>query len=632
LSHLERNLAALGGPGPANAVRGLLDRTLSLSLEQTRSGDHTARIAGESGEEVYLHSRYDPRKEAKGLIDSGRIANVGTYVLMGLGLGYHLKELLDRTSAESYVIVVERDASMLKAALDLHDYSGHLRRGKLLLAVSSDEDGIYQFLRAQVPTMFYSTQVIRIDHPASVAAFPSFYDGARRVFLDVLKSGQVGIRTALLLSKSTSENRFLNLPDYVLSPGVKTFKDRFKGFPAIVVSAGPSLARNIELLAQAKGKAVIVAVSTALKALLARGITPDFACLLDYHGISKRYFDGDASRCGIPLVVDPRATNEAVRVYRGPKLFFDDSLLNLTLRDMRLSKGALEYGATVAHLAFCFSSFIGADPVILVGQDLSYPYNITHVPGTAIHGQWRPQVNRFNTFEMKEWEFFISHKKLLMRIKDVNGNDVYTDESMFSYLKEFGGLCAMSGKDCINATEGGAAIAATRHVRLADALAEFCRDPIPPGHFLLGEEGSGRAAETLRMASDGIRGRLRECSEIRKLYDEFERLLMQVQQTLDAGGDADPIVVEILGLKQKLTRFEELHMMLMELTTADEMMRLQWDRRIRAGGKQGREKQREQADRDLTYVRALRGAVKVCVEMLEKGAGRLSECLEGMQV
>src|SRR5690606_7458420 len=57
--------------------------------------------------------------------------------------------------------------------------------------------------------------------------------------------------------------------------------ERFAGRPAIVVSPGPSLARNIEWLKQVQGRALLLAPLQVLRRLHAEGIRADFALVLD---------------------------------------------------------------------------------------------------------------------------------------------------------------------------------------------------------------------------------------------------------------------------------------------------------------------------------------------------------------
>jgi hypothetical protein len=79
----------------------------------------------------------------------------------------------------------------------------------------------------------------------------------------------------------------------------------------VIVSAGPSLERNLHLLAEpgVRERVVIVAAQTMLKPLLRKGIKPHFVCALDYHELSKRFYEGLTAEDveGVTLVVEPKA-------------------------------------------------------------------------------------------------------------------------------------------------------------------------------------------------------------------------------------------------------------------------------------------------------------------------------------
>jgi hypothetical protein len=91
--------------------------------------------------------------------------------------------------------------------------------------------------------------------------------------------------------RRTAENVTRNLGAYVETPSIHVLKDQYRGKPAIIVSAGPSLRKNKHHLRDASGKAVIIAVQTILQPLLEMGIEPQFVTSLDYHDISTRYYE-----------------------------------------------------------------------------------------------------------------------------------------------------------------------------------------------------------------------------------------------------------------------------------------------------------------------------------------------------
>src|SRR5690606_11708898 len=99
-----------------------------------------------------------------------------------------------------------------------------------------------------------------VEHAPSVQRCPGFYADAR-AWIDELQSfARTAVHTLVLNADKTITYIARNLPWYAASPGPQRLAGAFKGEPAIIVSAGPSLRRNRHLLLEAKGKAVIIAV------------------------------------------------------------------------------------------------------------------------------------------------------------------------------------------------------------------------------------------------------------------------------------------------------------------------------------------------------------------------------------
>src|SRR5690606_10154588 len=146
-------------------------------------------------------------------------------------------------------------------------------------------------------------------------------------------------------------------------------RDAATGKPAIVVSAGPSLRRNIDALKdpRVRERFVIIAVQTVLRPLLAAGIRPHFVTALDYHEISRRFYEGLTAEAveGITLVVEPKANPAILDAYPGRIRCVGDKVLDQLLgAGLRRERGTLTPGATVAHLAYYLARHMGCDPVV----------------------------------------------------------------------------------------------------------------------------------------------------------------------------------------------------------------------------------------------------------------------------
>ena len=118
-------------------------------------------------------------------------------------------------------------------------------------------------------------------------------------------------------SEITCRNIAYNLPTYASTPPIDVLRDRFKGYPGVVVSGGPSLRKNIDLLGEVKGKGVLCAVQSLFKPLAQRGIMPDFVTSLDFHSISKQFFHGIEDFGDVHMIAEPKVSWHVLNSTRG---------------------------------------------------------------------------------------------------------------------------------------------------------------------------------------------------------------------------------------------------------------------------------------------------------------------------
>jgi hypothetical protein len=410
-------------------------------------------------------------------------------------------------------------------------------------------------------------------------------------------------------------NCMMNLPYYAFSPGIARYKDAYAGCPAIIVSAGPSLHRNVEVLRRAQGRAVIIAVSTIFKPLLRRSIKPDFAVVLDYHPISKKYFEAAEGDEDVVLVADPKASYDAVEAHRGPKAVIHNDALHAIIGSPAWHKGAIAAGTTVAHSAFYFAEYIGADPIIFVGQDLAHPDGITHFPGTAVHDVWAAEANRFQSLEQKEWETILRMRHNLKKIKDVHGNDIYTDNQMFAYLQQFEMNFFNSKAKVIDATEGGAAKRYTTAMTLAEAIERYGKDTLPPRPDGPPAERPDAAGEGARGEIEGvIEGHLKRMAKVRAFYDKTVAILRDIEEAWPDQRKLAPLLAEIDGIREEVKTYTEVNNLVRDIAQMVELRKVQADRKILSDRLDGLDKQKAQLARDLDYV----GGLREQVDELEK--------------
>ena len=448
------NLAALWAHDPklAAAIEAL-DATASYRVEPSKSGVPTVAVSIDGGKSIHLHSRYQPLDEAKRMVDALPLGECIAFHVHGFGLGYHVDELFERSSDEAILCIVENDLLLLRTAFEHRDFAELIRSNRVMFFWQLDKAGLFSRLMTHSATVAMAFG--QVDHAPSLQLAPEFHR-QMQTWCDEFKAfTKTNISTLVLNGRRTAQNVTQNLPWYVATPSLSRLKDCYKGKPAVIVSAGPSLRKNKHLLPAITGKAVIIAVQTTLQPLLEMGVEPHFVTSLDYHDICTRFFEKLPRDLRTELVAEPKATNAVFDLHTGPLSLLGNDFAETLLAEMKLNKSKLPSGATVAHLAYYVAEHCGCDPIIFIGQDLGFSDGLCYSPGTSYEDVWNPELSRFCSVEMKQWDQIVRDRNILRKTVDHQGRPTYTEERLFTYLQQFERDFAKSKARIIDATEGG---------------------------------------------------------------------------------------------------------------------------------------------------------------------------------
>ncbi len=105
------------------------------------------------------------------------------------------------------------------------------------------------------------------------------------------------------------------------NPGVVALTQKFKEIPAIIVGAGPSLDKNINLMGRAQGHSIILASDASLKPLLLQGILPSMVISLDPQEEIAKFFQGVSHR-GMTLIAPSIIHPRVLDLWEGNVIFF----------------------------------------------------------------------------------------------------------------------------------------------------------------------------------------------------------------------------------------------------------------------------------------------------------------------
>lgn len=618
----------------------------ALDLQPSKAGPTTARVTTADGRTLYLHSRYDPQREAREFCETLDKNDAACVILCGLGLGYHLQALFDAFGPDVVYLISEPDLVTIKTALEQTDLSAVLAAGRIVFISRLDKGSLHERIMhfstmLMLGTLFAVPPVAR-DHQAE------FHTACRAALLDFAAFAKMSLVTLVRNASITCRNIASNLPAYVSTPPIDILHNRFAGCPAILVAAGPSLARNIDELPALQDKAIIIAAQTTLRPLLERGIRPHFVTSLDFSDLSRQFFENLDIPDDLVLVAEPKASWHVIDAFRNGEqppsaaclspaaisphqsrrvILLDNTFARRCLGDDLANRSPLEAGATVMHLAFYLAQWLGCEPIIFVGQDLAFGGHCYYTPGVAMHRAWGPELGRFATMEMKEWERIARHRAILRKVKDITGREVYTDDQMFTYLEQFERDFAKSPARVIDATEGGARKAGTMIMTLADAAAQHCRSPIDAAKFDYLRQPWGDARQ-LQPARDTLAARRKELEKFKPLCRETRDILRELT---DLVGDASAFnrrIARVDELRTLVQDHDTIFAMVRDVSQLGELQKIAADRKLYAPEGGDKARAQRQIQRDIQFIDAMLDGCKELGAILDDSLKRFDAAIE----
>jgi hypothetical protein len=361
---------------------------LSISLQPSRvKAAPTAFIRRPDGREFYLHSRYDPFEEAQFLARDVARQERALYVVLGFGLGYHVRAILDHVPASSHVIVVEPDAACLSArafAGGDHPAARWIRDPRLHFLTLHDPKLAPLHLADRMAALRL-LMIKLVTHVPSTLTAEEYY---RSIATELPAHFPTAIQRHLVSLDRMLENDlrsfWSNLPYSWRAAPISCLAGAWPSRPLVIVSGGPSLTESLPLLGTLSDRALILATGSTARVLCERGIRPDLVISVDPYAFNLGHFVGWDSTA-IPLVYYHRLHHGILPTYAGPSCAFtmhDEPPLPLTSEP----RAPFHRGGTVAFSALQLAHYLQANPVVFVGQDFAFAGGRTHAQG-AIYGE-----------------------------------------------------------------------------------------------------------------------------------------------------------------------------------------------------------------------------------------------------
>ncbi len=444
----------------------------SYKLIQAKNGKPNLLI--KKGSEFFmLYDNDDPEKYCDDYLESLKMNYAPIVVFMGLGLGYHLDryfKLLGEKVETRQIVVFEKDIELFRLALSVGDFTQVIAQVDVHFFVGESPEETYVKLKTEIlsqrDTIIALKSLKVIPLPANIALDEQYY---KDVFLTLRNAA----RQIMVLTGNDSldsfvglENIFKNLKHIFSNPGINTLYDKFRGRPAVLVAAGPSLNKNMHLLRGLEDKALIISCDASFIPVMKKGIRPHLVTSLERTPGVDLFYTGIENFSGTYFIALPILMPETIDVFKGRKFIAYRGYSHFDW--LEEEKGTLNVGISVANLAFQILVGFGCDPIILIGQDLAYAEDgDTHVKGN-IFGSRSEGIR----------------KKPVVELEGNDGKPVKSEKlwEIMKYTYEED-IAAYKGT-CINATEGGAKILGAEAMSFKNAIEKHCVEVFKPNLIL----------------------------------------------------------------------------------------------------------------------------------------------------
>lgn len=417
------NLQALRTRAPELAA--LVDAAIPhpLELSIARSGARTARTAG-----GWLHSRYDPQVEGRKIADEAIATGAELLVLLGLGLGYCARAAL---LSGARIAVVESSTAWLAALMRTANLVDIISDERCALILCPEGRGLEGYLDEAAPR-----SIVVIENGATLAAFP---EAAQQLEIQVSryrKKDEINAATLRRFGRLWVRNLSRNIRIAATCPGLSSLSGLFKGFPALVLAAGPSLDEIAGLLPELSERMVIICVDTALRTALRVGIEPDFIVVVDPQYWNMRHLD----RCTSPgsVLITEAAVWPSVLRFQARQTALCSSIypLGRYVEDrVGPPKGSLGAGGSVATTAWDFARVLGCAPIYMAGLDLSFPDGKTHAKASLFEQRSLAEGSRLDPASSAAFRAMRGGRPYQALAND--GSDVTSDERLSLYSTWF---------------------------------------------------------------------------------------------------------------------------------------------------------------------------------------------------
>lgn len=525
-------------------------RNFTVTAEKSLMDDTILKVT-QNDQTLYLNGKYAPTAVVdRWLEKQGDIEAYAPVIIIGISNGYHIRRIMEAAPKTANILIYEPSFEIFRRALEEVDLSFLFAPD---IPVAIIVDGLNE-----EETEAYFHLLITYDNMTSLICYTSgnytkLFSKEMDTFVKTLKKYlmkvQVTWNTYVRYTDVKAKNTFYNLPYLYKGYSVRDLQNILPpDIPTIVVSAGPSLNKNIMDLKKAEGKACIIATDTAMKPLLNAGIIPDLFVIIDGLKPGLLFEHKDISK--VPMVTMTGVSVEPMQNHKGKKFFYYSSspLEHQLLRDVgnkkktEMTLPTIITGGSVANTAYSLGVMMGSRTVILIGQDLAMTGNRTHADGTF--------KDKMDEIDINSGQYF--------EVESIDGGKVLTRDDFDRYRKWFEEVAEKwQHVKMIDATEGGALIHGSKVMTLKGAIRKYCTKEFNVKWHINHTKKLFQSHEEQEIALSYFKNADKKLLEVQKKAKEGLRYYEQLEKLINKKNCADAQLQKILKKIKKINNYME---------------------------------------------------------------------------
>lgn len=519
-----------------------------IMVEQAQNGEKILSVF-DNNRKWYLNSQWSPEIAAEKYAQRYNIRLYGVYFLFGFSDGRCIRELLNKFDDTNKLFICIPDISIFALACHVFDLQDIFDDSRVTIYFMKENNDLGSVVRSLVDYTHMELVEFCIL-PVYDVLYGKMCEEFMDNILETIRNLKVNKGTHLAFDRLLPQHMLYHMKHMLQFSDIEQLKcalkeRQIKEIPAIIVSAGPSLDKNIQFLKKAEGKAFIIAVDASIRSIIQAGVRPDILCSVDPNSPERFLDDLDlkniywaCNQWTNSLLMEKYAKHIFYYGYYGNKW-------NKTIEEtLKYAFPNIEPGGSVSTEAFMLALYLGFRKIVLIGQDLAFTGGVTHTQGIKD--------------ALGDKETYIQSRQIV-KVEGIDGTLLDTDYQMWFYKQWFEkAIRIYRGKiEVIDATEGGARIEGAEIRTLSDVIQTECTQEfsmyniekeIPP---MFSAEKQQELLNTMKTIRNDI---ILFENKVEKAIEQEEIILKNVSEN---GNDTSKVTTELQRLAEENKAIEE---------------------------------------------------------------------------